>query len=72
MIRKDKETGSIFGHTGLPDLVKMLKPYTSRMLITHLGSWFLKDTRKGEEAIRQMSDENLTVEPARDGQILRL
>lgn len=72
MIRRDKKSGKIFGHTGLPDLVKMFKPHTGHIVIVHLGTWFLKDPVKGAEIIRNYGDENLRVEASYDGQILQV
>lgn len=69
MIRRDKKSKKIFGHNGIPDLVKMFKPYTQHIVIIHLGKWFMKDVQKGEEKIRQLGTENFIVEAAYDGQI---
>lgn len=72
MVRRDKNTGNIFGHTGIPDLVKMLGPYTQHILFVHLGNWFVKDVSKGRERIKNLSTKNLNVEAAVDGQELKL
>jgi len=68
MIRKDKNTGKIFGHTGIPDLIKMFSPHTQHIVLTHFGSWFMKDVEEGRKKIRELAPSNILVEAARDGQ----
>lgn len=68
MIRRDKNTGKIFGHTGIPDLIKMFSPHTQHIVLTHFGSWFMKDVEEGREKIRELAPSNIQVEAARDGQ----
>jgi ribonuclease BN (tRNA processing enzyme) len=68
MLRKDKDTGQIFGHTGIPDLVKMFSPFTNHIVIIHFGSWFMKDVEKGKEKIERLGNKNLKIEAACDGQ----
>ena len=64
MLRKDEDSGQIFGHTGIPDLVKMFEPYTHHLIIIHFGSWFMKDVKAGREKIEQLGNKNLKVEAA--------
>jgi len=40
MIRRDKIHQESYGHTGIPDLIKLFSPYTNTILLTHFGSWF--------------------------------
>ena len=49
MIRRDKETGALYGHTGIPDLIRMFKDYTPNILFVHMGNWFVKDPAGGKE-----------------------
>ena len=68
MIRRDKNTGKIFGHTGIPDLIQMFSPYTQHIILTHFGGWFLKDVGEGRKKIQELAPANIKVETARDGQ----
>lgn len=68
LVRKDKNTGKIFGHTGIPDLIKMFSPHTQHIVLTHFGSWFMKDVEEGRKKIRELAPSNIQVEAARDGQ----
>ena len=58
MVRRDKKTGKIYGHTGIPDLVKMFKDYTKHIVFIHFGSWFYKDIKKARTKIRKLAKEN--------------
>jgi glyoxylase-like metal-dependent hydrolase (beta-lactamase superfamily II) len=55
MVRRDKETGAIYGHKGVPDLIRLFQPFTKRIVIVHLGSWFYKEGAKASrKAIRAL------------------
>jgi hypothetical protein len=45
LIRKDKVTGQIYGHNGIPDLIRLFKPFTQHILFVHFGGWFFKDIK---------------------------
>lgn len=40
MIRRDKKTGKIYGHNGIPELIKLFKRFSDNILFIHFGSWF--------------------------------
>ena len=67
LVRKDEETGKLYGHNGIPDLVKLFKGLTDHIVFTHFGSWFYRDIEESKEKIREFSEEDLKVEPAFDG-----
>jgi glyoxylase-like metal-dependent hydrolase (beta-lactamase superfamily II) len=67
LVRKDKETGTLYGHNGIPDLVNFFKRFTNHIVFMHFGSWFYKNIEESKEKIHSFSDDNLTVEPAYDG-----
>jgi ribonuclease BN (tRNA processing enzyme) len=71
MVRKEKETGKIYGHAGIPDLVHLFEEYTDHIVFTHFGRWFYKDTQEACERIRQLGNA-VTVEAVRDNQELIL
>lgn len=57
MIRRDKKTGKIFGHTGVPNLIKFFAPYTPTIILMHFGSWFYKDMPKARAKIATLAKE---------------
>ncbi len=58
MVRRDKETGQIYGHTGVPNLINLFKKYTDKILLVHFGEWFYKNTQKARKKIKKMSQKN--------------
>jgi len=68
MIRKDKESGNIFGHTGLPDLIRIFSEYTQHIVLMHFGTWFMKDVKTARKKIQDLTPPDVKVEIARDGQ----
>lgn len=50
MIRRADD--QIYGHTGVPDLIRIFEGHTSHIIFTHLGNWFVKDTREGRKRLR--------------------
>jgi len=40
MIRKDAKTKKLFGHNGIPNLIRLFRPFTKKILFVHFGSWF--------------------------------
>ncbi len=37
---RDRETGQIYGHNGVPDLINLFKKFTRNILFIHFGGWF--------------------------------
>ena len=67
MVRRDPDTGEIYGHTGIPNIVKWCEEQNVKALfITHFGEWFTKDPKKGIEKLQSLS-KTLKILPARDG-----
>ena len=58
MVRRNKETGQIYGHTGVPDLIKTFKKVTNTILFVHFGSWFYKDMEKSRKKFEELAQEN--------------
>lgn len=54
MIQRDKETGALWGHQGIPDLIKFFSPFAQRIIITHFGSWFYKNMKTAEKEIKKL------------------
>ncbi len=68
MIRRNKKSGQIFGHTGLPDIIRVFSKYTNHIVLMHFGSWFMKDVKAARKKISKLAPEGVKVEAARDGQ----
>jgi hypothetical protein len=67
LIIRDKTTGQIYGHTGVPDLVRLFKDYCRRIVLVHFGGWFYKDIRKARDSIRDLGRANgIVLEAGRD------
>lgn len=66
VIRRN-EQGKKSGHAGVPDLIELFEGYTSRIIFTHFGTWFIKDVKAGKEKIRQLEKPGLSLEVAHDG-----
>ncbi len=58
MVRRQKDTGKIFGHTGIPNLVHLFSQFTHTILLMHFGSWFYKDIKQSRKNIQKIAKEN--------------
>ncbi len=58
MIRRDKETGEIYGHNGVPDLINLFKRFTENIALMHYGSWFYEDMKKARKKIKNLAKDN--------------
>jgi ribonuclease BN (tRNA processing enzyme) len=55
LIIRQKETGKIYGHTGIPNLMKLFSRFTKHVLFTHFGTWFYKDIKKAKQNIQRLA-----------------
>lgn len=51
MIRRDKATQQIYGHTGIPNLIRLFCPYASKILFMHFGSWFYRSPKASRKKL---------------------
>jgi ribonuclease BN (tRNA processing enzyme) len=73
MVRKDKETGRLYGHNGIPDLIHLFAEFTDRILFVHFGGWFFRDISGAREKIRALGEERgVEARVTRDGEKLDL
>ncbi|MFD2516779.1 MBL fold metallo-hydrolase [Salinimicrobium flavum] len=70
MIRRKKDR--IFGHTGVPDLIRLLSPYTNKMVFTHYGTWFFENINESKKMIRELQTEETELIPGYDGMELEI
>ena len=70
--RINRKKDRIFGHTGVPDLIRLLNPHTKKIAFCHYGEWFFKDP--AEKSKQQIKDLEMDVEliPAHDGMELEV
>ena len=73
MIQKDKETQKLFGHNGIPNLVRLFQPYTEKILFTHFGSWFFQNPKASREKLHALGKKyHVQILVGRDGMELDL
>ncbi len=71
MIRREKKTAEIYGHNGIPDLIKLFKKFTKNILFVHFGSWFYKDIKEARKKLQKLGEESgLKVYIGHDGKRL--
>jgi len=68
MVRRDKKTGKIYGHTGIPNLINLFKRFTSHIALLHFGNWFYKDIKEARRKLNKLAKENkIKITVAYDG-----
>ncbi|GAB2774404.1 MBL fold metallo-hydrolase [Salinimicrobium soli] len=55
--RINRKGNRIFGHTGIPNLINLLKPVTDKIVFTHYGNWFFEDISEAKKKIKALSGE---------------
>ena len=58
MIKRDEETGQIYGHAGIPRLIGLFSQFSSDIAFMHFGSWFYKDMKKGRRKFKELAKNN--------------
>ena len=58
MVIRDPETGLLFGHNGIPDLIRLFRNLTNHLLFVHFGSWFFKDISASKKKLEELGIEN--------------
>lgn len=66
LVRKNIE-GKMFGHAGVPDLIGLFSKFTSHIVFTHFGTWFMRNTSKARDKIGSFTKKGLKVDIAFDG-----
>lgn len=64
--RINRKKDRIFGHTGVPDLIRLLSPLTKKIVFCHYGEWFFENVEKSPKRIKEM-EEDVKLIPAYDG-----
>lgn len=58
LVREDKQTREVYGHTGIPNLIDLFKKFTSHILFLHFGSWFYRDIKQARRKLNKLGKEN--------------
>lgn len=70
--RINRKRDKIFGHTGVPDLIRLLSPHTRKIGFCHYGNWFFEKTpEESKEQIKALEQE-VELIPAHDGMELEI
>ena len=65
--RINRKGNSIFGHTGIPNLIRMLSPYTKKIAFAHYGNWFFEEApQESFKKITNLKGEVILI-PTHDG-----
>jgi hypothetical protein len=70
--RRQKQTGRLYGHAGVPDLIALFQQFTRRIIFTHFGTWFIKNVAAGTKKIKAMEADGFFFDVAEDGKIYTL
>ena len=73
LVKKDKKTNEIYGHTGIPNLINLFKNFTKHILFIHFGTWFYKDIKKAKRKLCILGKKNtIAVRAGYDGMKINL
>jgi glyoxylase-like metal-dependent hydrolase (beta-lactamase superfamily II) len=68
MVRKDRDTGQLYGHNGVPDLINLFKKFTRHILFVHFGSWFYEGVEQSRLRLSETGKQNgIIVDASYDG-----
>lgn len=70
--RINRKKDRIFGHTGVPDLIRLLSPHTGRIAFCHYGEWFFKNPPEESKQQIKALEEDVELIPAHDGMELEI
>jgi ribonuclease BN (tRNA processing enzyme) len=68
LIRNDKETGRLYGHAGIPNLIHLFHSFTRHILFIHFGSWFFRGVKGARAKLNELGKANgITIHVGYDG-----
>ena len=70
--RINRKKDRIFGHTGVPDLIRLLSPHTKRIAFCHYGVWFFENSPAESKHEIKALEEEVELIPAHDGMELEV
>jgi len=63
-----RQGNQIFGHNGIPDLIRFFSRFTNHILFVHFGTWFMEDVAESKKKILALQTEGLKIDAGYDGQ----
>lgn len=70
--RINRKKDRIFGHTGVPDLIRLLSPHTKKIAFCHYGEWFFENPPEESRQKIKAHEEDVELIPAYDGMELKI
>jgi glyoxylase-like metal-dependent hydrolase (beta-lactamase superfamily II) len=70
--RINRKKDRIFGHTGVPDLIRLLSPLTAKIAFCHYGEWFFENEPEESKQRIKALEEEVELIPAHDGLELKI
>lgn len=58
MVRKDQKTKKLFGHTGIPNLIRLFQPHAKKILFVHFGTWFFRNPKESRQKLLALGKQN--------------
>lgn len=70
--RINRKKDRIFGHTGVPDLIRLLSPLTKKIAFCHYGEWFFENAPQESKRRIKSMEEDIELIPSHDGMELKI
>ncbi len=58
MIRRYRDTGELYGHSGVGRLIGRFADFCNRFVLMHYGSWFYRDVKAARRRMKQIAREH--------------
>ncbi len=58
MIRRDRASGLVYGHAGVPNLIELFAKFAANILFIHFGGWFYTGARESRRTIAALGNQN--------------
>ena len=58
LVMRSKKNGQIYGHTGIPNLIRLFSKFTKNILFIHFGTWFYRNTKYSRSKLGKLGGEN--------------
>jgi ribonuclease BN (tRNA processing enzyme) len=73
MLRRKNDGATLYGHTGVQNLINLFKRFTNTILLVHFGSWFYENMPQARKRMQQLARENnIEIIVGYDGQELTI
>ncbi|WP_372919767.1 MBL fold metallo-hydrolase [Salegentibacter sp.] len=70
--RINRSGDKIYGHTGIPDLIRILSPLSPKMIFAHYGDWFYENIEESKEKLKSLQPQGTEIIPAFDGLTIKV